>query len=385
MQNLPLKLKKSLESRKNEESFRSLGFSKDITDFSSNDYLGCASSQVIFSQAHEILVQNKLLKNGATGSRLLTGNYPLYEKTESFLAEFHQTEAALIFNSGYDANIGFFSSVPQRGDIIFYDELVHASIRVGISMSHAKAYKFRHNNLEDLRNNIARIAEIQESTAVYIVTESVFSMDGDTVDLISLADFAGKNKFLLIVDEAHATGVFGKKGRGLVQESKIREKVFARINTFGKALGCHGAVVLGSKDLKDYLINFSRSFIYTTALPPHAVATILAAYRYLDKNQSPLKELKQNIDFFKAQINENKLRQFFISSDSQIHCCFIPGNENIKKIAQKLEKQGFEVKPILSPTVPKGKERLRFCVHSYNTKEEIAAVLKLLYKFVSLS
>ena len=382
MQKLPLKLAKSLENRKQEKAFRSLKRSSSLIDFSSNDYLGLASSENIYNKAHEILKENELLINGATGSRLLSGNHILYDLTENYLAEFHQTEAALIFNSGYDANIGFFSSVPRRGDFIFYDELVHASIRDGIGMSHAKAYKFDHNNSEKLKNKLSKIEKTDDSE-VYIVTESVFSMDGDMAPLEDFAKISEEFGAFLIVDEAHTTGIFGEKGEGLVQELKIQDKVFARLNTFGKAPGCHGAAILGSKDLKNYLVNFSRSFIYTTALPPHSVATILAVYQEFEKGISLIQQLKNNIQFFGSQVSQNKLLANFLESKSAIQSCIIPGNEQVKYIAESLKKEGFEVKPILSPTVPKGRERLRFCLHAFNSEEEISTVLKILTKLLA--
>jgi 8-amino-7-oxononanoate synthase len=382
MQKLPLKLAKSLENRKQEKAFRSLKRSSSLIDFSSNDYLGLASSEDIYNKAHEILKENELLINGATGSRLLSGNHILYDLTENYLAQFHETEAALIFNSGYDANIGFFSSVPRRGDFIFYDELVHASIRDGIGMSHAKAYKFDHNNSEELQNKLAKIEKTDDSE-VYIVTESVFSMDGDMAPLEHFAKISEEFGAFLIVDEAHATGIFGEKGEGLVQELKIQDKVFARLNTFGKAPGCHGAAILGSKDLKNYLVNFSRSFIYTTALPPHSVATILAVYQEFEKGISQIQQLKNNIQFFRSQVSQNKLLANFLESKSAIQSCIIPGNEQVKYVAESLKKEGFEVKPILSPTVPKGRERLRFCLHAFNSEEEISRVLKILTKLLA--
>jgi 8-amino-7-oxononanoate synthase len=382
MQKLPLKLAKSLENRKQEKAFRSLKRSSSLIDFSSNDYLGLASSENIYSKAHEILKENELLLNGATGSRLLSGNHILYDLTENYLAEFHQTEAALIFNSGYDANIGFFSSVPRRGDFIFYDELVHASIRDGIGMSHAKAYKFDHNNSAELQNKLSKIEKTDDSE-LYIVTESVFSMDGDMAPLEHFAKISEEFGAFLIVDEAHATGIFGEKGEGLVQELKIQDKVFARLNTFGKAPGCHGAAILGSKDLKNYLVNFSRSFIYTTALPPHSVATILAVYQEFEKGISLIQQLKNNIQFFRSQVSQNKLLANFLESKSAIQSCIIPGNEQVKYVAESLKKEGFEVKPILSPTVPKGRERLRFCLHAFNSEEEISRVLKILTKLLA--
>ncbi|PKD21870.1 8-amino-7-oxononanoate synthase [Salegentibacter salinarum] len=381
---LPLKLAKSLEKRKEENALRSLKQNAQLIDFSSNDYLGLASSEEIYQGAHQIVKENNLFKNGATGSRLLSGNHKLYDLAENFLAEFHQTEAALIFNSGYDANIGFFSSVPKRGDFIFYDELVHASIRDGISMSNAKAYKFSHNNIEDLKSRLNRLPKA-ENSEIYLVTESVFSMDGDMAALKELAKILEEFGAFLIIDEAHATGIFGEKGEGLVQELGIQEKVFARLNTFGKAPGCHGAVILGNKDLKNYLVNFSRSLIYTTALPPHSVATILAVYQQFKTEIPETQQLKSNIRFFKEEIIKNDLQKSFLESNSAIQSCIIPGNQQVKNIAESLRKEGFEVKPILSPTVPKGSERLRFCLHSFNSENDISEVLKNLAKLLPIN
>lgn len=379
MQKLALNLVKRIEHRRQEHSFRDLGSTLTSTDFSSNDYLGFASSEELFAKTYQSLTEKKLLKNGASGSRLLSGNHELFKPAEAAIAGFHQSQAALIFNSGYDANIGFFSCIPQKEDLILYDELAHASIRDGIKMSHAKAYKFSHNDLEDLRAKILRKRE--DSSQIYIVTESVFSMDGDSPDLVALSDLAQQYNCYLIVDEAHATGVFGEKGQGLLQELGIQDRVFARIITFGKALGCHGAAILGSRELRDYLINFSRSFIYTTALPPHSVACILEAYMTLDAPQgtdTEVAKLQENIRCFHGEILKNDLKASFLKSDSAIHCCIIPGNDAVNKMALKIQAGGFDVKPIRSPTVPKGKERLRICLHSFNTREEIQGLVRLL-------
>lgn len=380
MRNIPLKVMKSLDNRKQQNAFRRLGSNSGLKDFSSNDYLGLASSEAIFQRSHEILTNTVGVRNGATGSRLLSGNHVLYPLTENILLKFHKTESALIFNSGYDANLGFFSSLPGRGDLILYDEFVHASIRDGISLSHAKALKFKHNDLEDLNRLAMRNAKGTDAE-VYIVTESVFSMDGDHPHLEKLVEFAEDNNFFLIVDEAHALGVLGRKGTGLVQERSLEKRIFARIITFGKAIGAHGAAILGSNELRDYLVNFARSFIYTTALPPHSLATLIAVYEHLE-TASEIEKLQENIRLFKAEIERQKLQTFFIDSNSAIHSCIIPGNDRVKRISTKFQENGFDVKAILSPTVPSGKERLRFCLHSFNSEVEIKELLRLLGTFV---
>lgn len=384
MQKFPLKLEKSLQLRKQHNSFRKLGCQGGLIDFSSNDYLGFAGREEIFEKAQRILQKYDLMKNGGTGSRLLSGNHELYTIAEEELKRFFHSEAALIFNSGYDANLGFFSSIPQRGDVILYDELSHASIRDGINLSNAKAYKFLHNDYKDLEEKILRFQNASFEGEIYIITEAVFSMDGDIPELRRMAELSKKNKCYLIVDEAHSTGVMGSDGKGLVRELGVEEQVFARIITFGKAMGAHGAAILGCNDLKDYLVNFSRSLIYTTALPPHSVATILAAVKFLQRDGlRAIEKLKHNIDFFNYEIKNKALEAYFIPGTSAIHSCLISGNERVKRAAFYLQKEGFDVKPILSPTVPEGRERLRFCLHSFNTELEIEKALSFVQKVLN--
>lgn len=378
MKKFPENLSIKLENRKRNSALRQLPSSADLIDFASNDYLGLSRSETIFQATHQFLINNAILQNGATGSRLLSGNHKVYEETEAFIAHFHDSESALMFNSGYDANIGFFGSVPQKGDLILYDELCHASIRDGILLSNAKAYKFDHNDFEELEKLIVR----NPNSIIYIVTESVFSMDGDTPNLEELSLLSNKHNCYLVVDEAHALGVFGEKGEGLVQMLGLQQHVFARIITFGKGLGCHGAAVIGSRELSNYLVNFARSFIYTTGLSPHAVVTVLMAYKFLDDEKQSSTVLRENIVHFNQEKSMLGLKQLFVRSKSAIQSAIIPGNENVKSIAKQLQEKGFDVKAILSPTVPEGQERLRFCLHGYNSKEEISEVLALLSTFV---
>ena len=377
MNNFPKNLIEKLDNRKQNQSFRELPISNNLIDFVSNDYLGFSKSKVIFDETHQYLLDNNSKINGATGSRLISGNHNLYKQTEHFIANFHQAETALIFNSGYDANVGFFGCVPQRNDFILYDELCHASIRDGILLSNAKSYKFNHNDFEDLEKMIKMFCHNERSHndfEIYLITESVFSMDGDCPNLDELVRVSEKYKCNLVIDEAHSLGVFGQFGQGLVQEYQIQNKIFARIMTFGKGLGCHGAAILGSQNLKDYLINFARSFIYTTGLTPHSVATILIAYQHLSKDKIQLEKLRENIVHFNQQKNLLSLKPLFVRSKSAI----IPGNEKVKNIAKIIHEKGFNVKPILSPTVPEGQERLRICLHSYDSKDDIDKILEIL-------
>lgn len=373
MKRIPKLLLKKLENRKEIGTFRTLKTKTALVDFSSNDYLGLARLDAISVRAKQILTDLGHSANGSTGSRLLTGHHPLFKKVEQQIATYHEAETALVFNSGYDANIGLFSALPQRNDLVFYDAFVHASIRDGLRLSRAKSYSFRHNDFEDLARKIEKLTS---ASSVWVVTEAVFSMDGDSPDWKSLAAICNRFEVHLIIDEAHATGVLTQLTE-IYKQTTIENHLTARVVTFGKALGCHGAAVLGNASLRDYLINFAGSFIYTTALPPAALATIAAAYEKL-QDKIGLESLHQNIDIFNRSVVNLDLKQHFILSQSAVHCCIAPGNEHVKMLSMQFEKSGFDVRPILSPTVAARKERLRFCLHAFNTENEIESALKLL-------
>ncbi len=345
------------------------GLSRQLTnttlpfDFCSNDYLGFAKSPAL-KQLIEAQVKNIAnYKNGSGGSRLLSGNHPYTEETEQFIANFHQAAAGLIFNSGYDANVGLLSAVPQRGDTIITDELIHASLIDGARLSHAERYKFRHNDLNDLAQKLKNAKGL-----IYVVVESVYSMDGDTAPLKEIVDLCKQHQAHLIVDEAHATGIFGHKGRGLTVQLGLEKDVFARIVTFGKAVGTHGAIILGSTALRNYLINFSRSFIYTTAAPIHHIVAINCAYQLLTTNDYPT-QIAHKIILYNELLRNINLP--IIKSSSAIQTILVNGNANARNAAAGLQEKGFDVKAILSPTVAEGKERLRICLHTYNSDEEI--------------
>lgn len=360
-----------LTARRQEQLFRSLTQPEHLTDFASNDYLGFARSKVLQQRIYEKASQYPDHKTGATGSRLISGNTALAEQLEQQIARFHQAAAALLFNSGYDANVGLFACLPQRGDTLLTDELVHASIIDGARLSYARRERFRHNDLQDLEDKLR-----QASGNIFIGVESVYSMDGDQAPLTEMAALAEKYQAYLIVDEAHATGVLGEGGRGLVCALGLEDRVLARIHTFGKALGVHGAAVVASSLLREYLINFARSFIYTTALPFHTLLSIRSAYELLPDSEPQRRQLQQHIDFFRAQ--SGKIPFETLDSKSPIQGIVIPGNENARKVAQTLEDNGYYAKAILSPTVPAGKERLRVCLHAFNTTEEIEGLISCL-------
>lgn len=362
---MPENLIARLSKRNDAGLIRVLKLGDDLIDFCSNDYLGLARQQEIYDAVQQEIEQTNIRLNGSTGSRLIRGNSRLAEELEVFLADFHHAESALIFNSGYDANLGFFSSVPQRGDTILYDRLIHASIHDGIRLSHAKSFAFNHNDIEDAKRLLN-----QSSGQVYIVVESLYSMDGDFAPLNDFAKLCAETGALMVVDEAHANGIYGPMGCGLAHEEHVLAHCIARIYTFGKSIGAHGAVVVGSNMLRLYLINFARSFIYSTALPTNELLTIKCAYNFAASNPEARQQLFNNIIYFRelaSSIPELK----FLPASGPIQGLLFEGNERVKKAAEFIQQAGFDIRAILSPTVPEGSERLRICLHSFNSPEEI--------------
>jgi len=361
-------LQSRLQKRREQNALRSLVLREGWADFCSNDYLGLAAS-ASFRERLWIAAGEQKLSHGSGGSRLLAGNYRLAEETERQIADFHDAAAALIFNSGYDANTGFFSAVPQRGDVVFYDELIHASIHDGMRLSLARSFPFAHNDMADLEKKMQK----QEGRK-FVATESVFSMDGDMAALPELVTLCKKYGAHLVVDEAHATGVVGAKGEGAVQSLQLQDDCFARIHTFGKGVGVHGAAILGSETLKQYLVNFARSFVYTTALPPASVAAIRTAYETFPSMEKERRQLAKLIRIFRqATLPFEKLQ-----SETPIQGVIVPGNEAVKEVAAALQKEKLDVRPVLSPTVPQGRERLRIVLHSFNSEEELMTLLRIL-------
>jgi 8-amino-7-oxononanoate synthase len=359
-------LDKKIIDREQNNSLRQLSLTKDTIDFCSNDYLGIVKNK---------LVEKSMpagLSHGSTGSRLLSGNYELIEETEKLIAGFHEAGAGLIYNSGYDANTGLLSCVPQKNDTIIYDQLSHASIRDGIRLSFATAFSFLHNDLKDLEKKLKTAGSDHQK---FVVTESVFSMDGDFAPLNEISNLCEKYNAALIVDEAHATGVIGSKGGGLVQQLNLQEKCFARIHTFGKACGVHGAIILGSEKLKKYLINFSRQFIYSTSLPPASAEAIKISYETFPSMEKERNHIHKLVDIFQ----EAKLTYKILKSETPIQVVIIPGNEEVKRIAEICREKKFDIRPILYPTVPKGQERLRIVLHAFNTIEEVKGLINVLH------
>ena len=365
-------LKAQLDEKKEKGLLRQLmTVNNDLIDFCSNDYLGFASNQALINS------ENKGLPIGSTGSRLITGNSKLAEETEAIIAQFHKAEAALIYSSGYAANVGLFSCLVGKGDTIISDQYIHASIIDGIRLNKANRNWFIHNDLADLE---AKLQLAQNK--IIVVVESIYSMDGDEAPLSKIADLCEKYGALLIVDEAHSTGIYGAHGEGLVCQLGLEKRVYARLHTFGKALGFHGAAIVGSQILRDYLINHSRSFIYSTGIPPPYYSQIQAIYSLLPKaNKAQLFDL---IHYFRQQINPIK-NIAIIDSLSPIQAVVIGDNFKAKTIENQLLNNGFFVKAILSPTVAVGTERLRISIHAFNTKKEIDKLISLIHGFLQIN
>ncbi|MDN3508791.1 MAG: aminotransferase class I/II-fold pyridoxal phosphate-dependent enzyme [Candidatus Neptunochlamydia sp.] len=356
-------MKQLLSKRKKVGNFRSLQFKENLIDFSSNDYLGLARSQHL-KQA--VLYEWESIDYlGSTGSRLLTGNSMYIEGLEARIARFHGFETGLIFNCGYMANIGLISTMAEEEDTILFDSHIHASMYEGIRLSRAKAFPFRHNDLDHLEN---RLKKATQKGNTYICVESLYSTDGSITPLNGIFSLSLKYPSHLIVDEAHAVGIFGNQGRGLVYEAGLSGKIFAQIITFGKALGVFGAIILGNEHVKESLVNFAKSFIYTTALPFPSLAAIKCSYELFPKLET-------------ERIYLRNLTQLVNRSQTPIQPIPVAHNQAAHRVVSSLKQRGFDIRAFLSPTVQKGKEIIRLTLHAFNSKEELMHLLELLRKY----
>lgn len=359
---------KSLENRLNLRldagNLRELKLVRPCVDFSSNDYLGLARSSTFAEYLLEEWKRTTPLL-GRTGSRLLAGNTSYAQDLEERIAQFHGQETGLLFNCGYMANMGVLSAVAGRDDVVFFDSRVHASIHAGVRLSGAKAFPFRHNDLEHLERRL-KTCSCQGNR--FICVESIYSTDGSKASLKEICVLAKRYDAHVIVDEAHAIGVCGPEGRGLVAAENLTQEVFAVTITFGKALGVHGAIVVGSQLLKQTLVNFAPSYIYTCALPPYALVAIKCSYDFFPSCYKERTHLERLVSLFK-QIYPASL------SETHIQPIFITGNEQVKAASNHLLEAGFDVRPLMSPTVRRGEELLRVCLHAFNTHEEVHNLL----------
>ncbi len=362
---MTLRLKNKLLRREKLGNLRRLQISPRLIDFSSNDYLGLSRSSELTASIRQELCHHSTLINGSTGSRLLSGNTLYAQDLENKIALFHGYETGLLFSCGYMANVGLLSAIAGADDVIIFDAKVHASTRDGIRLSRANAFPFRHNDLEHLET---RLKSCTLSGDRFICIESIYSTDGSIALLPEICLLAKKYEAHLIVDEAHAVGACGPNGRGLVAERNLTSQVFAQVTTFGKAIGTYGAIVMGNHTLKQALVNFSTPYIYTTALPLHSLAAIKCSYDLFPLLKSERKHLEELIQVFRNYHTNASL--------THIQAISFKGNDTVKFVAAKLVEHGFDVRPLMSPTVRRGNEALRICLHAFNTGDEVAQLLE---------
>lgn len=396
-----------------------------VLDFSSNDYLGLAHDQEQHDLCKRVMSGLSTTQLGATGSRLLSGDSGLFHQLEQYLAVVHRRPAALLCNSGYDANLSLVSSL--KCTHIVYDEYIHNSLHMGIRLwqtssqlankPSTRTCSFSHNSSSDLRQQLERLSA-QRVNQVVVLVESVYSMDGDVAPLREMLNVCGEFGAKLIVDEAHGLGIYGQNrsgamdgsvtgtfigGTGVIARDDLEDHpaLFCSVHTFGKAAGCHGAVICGSETLKQYLVNYAYPFIYSTALPVHSLVTIKCAYETMTgpKGEALRQHLFHLVNVFRHSLQDHlyKIKAkhqaalgrtvYLLPSTSPIQALMIPGNEVCTKFcnvlfqkARRRERPRYHIRlfPIKSPTVPAGQERIRIVLHANNTVEEVETLVLLI-------
>lgn len=324
-------------------------------DVCSNDYLGFASDPALARAVSEAVLRHGV---GAGAARLLRGHRALFEETEAALARFSGRERALLFSTGYAANTGLVPASAGREDTVFSDALNHASLIDGIRLSHARRVVFPHQDLDALERELRK----PRRGRAFILTESLFSMDGDLTDLAALCDLAERHGALPVVDEAHATGLFGERGSGRVEALGLGGRVLCTIHTGGKALGAAGAWVAGDRALISHLVNHARSFVFSTAPMPALPAALLTALERLAEDPAPVAELHRKAAALRARLRESGVD--LLRSRSQILPVILGGNQRALAIAAALGGDGFDVRAVRPPTVPEGTARLRVTVRA---------------------
>jgi 8-amino-7-oxononanoate synthase len=335
---------------------------KRYVNLSSNNYLGIGNKADIQNEFLSFINQNTDIHPdfGSTSSRLLTGNHPVFEKAEAQLSSIYPQKKALIFNSGYHTNIGIISSLTGRGDVIFSDKLNHASIIDGMKLSDADFYRYRHMDYDHLETMLKK--HRHKYKQALIVTESVFSMDGDTVSLPAIIELAQKYDVITMVDEAHAFGVFGDSGGGITEQQHVVDEIDIIVGTFGKAIAGSGAFVACSKIIRDYLINNARSLIFTTALPAINIAW---SSWVLEHKKELLQRKRHDLAALTRKLRSNlEEAGLTIYGNTQIIPIIIGANEAAVSLANQLQDSGFWVLPIRPPTVPAGTSRLRLSLNA---------------------
>lgn len=335
---------------------------REYIDFSSNDYLGLSWHPRLIEEAKKAIDK---FGTASAASRLMSGDLEIHHLLEEKIAQFKNKKAALVFNSGYQANIGIISSLYREGDCIFSDRLNHASIIDGIRLSGARFFRFQHNDARHLELLLQK--ERSKFHNALIVTETIFSMDGNKAPLKELVQLKNKYNCQIMADEAHATGIFGKNGSGMVEEEGLQEKIDLIMGTFSKALGSFGAYLATSKRIVEYLINTSRSFMYSTALPPTIIACNLASIELIKEEPQRRLKLLESSQYFRERL---KSKGFQVLGASQIIPVVLGENKKALQFAKALQEKSYWVLPIRPPTVPQGEARLRFSL-TFNHSREI--------------
>jgi 8-amino-7-oxononanoate synthase len=343
---------------------------REYLDFCSNDYLALSSHAGLKRAAREAALH---FGTSASASRLLSGDLSLFHELEARVAALKAKPAALVFNSGYQANVGTISALCGPADLVLCDRLSHASMLDGVKLSGARLARFRHNDVDHLETLLRTKA--QRFERVFVMTESVFSMDGDLAPLTEMADLKRRHPFVFFVDEAHATGVFGRQGAGLVDAGGKPDDVDVIVGTFSKALGSFGAYVACSAAVRDFLVNVSRSFIYSTALPPPVLAANLAALDVLEREPHRRETLLRHGEWFRGQLGEIGLATH---SQSQIAPVVLGSVDEAVRCSRELIQAGIWALPIRPPTVPAGEARLRFCLTYGHQLEDLQRVIDCL-------
>jgi 8-amino-7-oxononanoate synthase len=342
---------------------------RDVINFSSNNYLGLANHPSLCKAAKEAIDRYGC---GSGASRLISGNMTLHEELEDKISELKGTDAALVFNSGFQANTGILSTLVGEGDVIFSDALNHASVIDGCRLSRAKVVVYGHCAVDELEQGLK---DAPSNAQNLIVTESLFSMDGDEAPLADIVSLAEKYGAMVMVDEAHATGVYEPGGAGLVAKLGLGDRVLIQMGTLGKALGGFGAYVAGSKALRELLINRCRSFIFTTSLPPAVMAMGIAAIDLVMREPERRQALWNNCERLRSGLKE--LGYSLGSSQSQILPLMVGDATACMQLSQKLLDGGIFAQGIRPPTVPAGTSRLRITLMATHTCEQIDLALKV--------
>ena len=350
---------------------RLLDHEDEMQDFSSNDYLALSEHPEVITGSRKYL---EMFGAGAGAARLMSGDLEINHLLEQEIAQLKSKEAALTFGSGYLANTGIIPALAGRGDLIIGDRLNHASINDGCMLSGARTIRFRHNDLAHLEQILQE--KRSQFNRVLVVIESIYSMDGDRCPLVDIVNLKKRYGFLLMVDEAHATGVYGENGSGIIEEDNVSDGVDIAMGTFGKALGSYGAYAAASQEIVDFLVNKARTFIYSTALPPAVIGATLASL-YLVKTEPQLRlDLHQKVAFFKKRLRKNGLKGDH--GPSQIIPVMIGDSAKALAIAEELQKNQIYVKAVRPPTVPEGSARLRFSITRFHQEPDLKKCARIL-------